>query len=616
MVPPAEDSGAEQLEEERAPIIARDGEALLPGQLEDRTPGPIRLAVPDGGPEPNTEGARDSEAREPTPAEESATAEPEAVVAAPRKQDSWEGWHEGDLCAVCQAPCSDTPLNCGHALHPQCLAEWTLSNAEQRGNCPTCRQPLTSRPRSPVDRRNSATTPQIPTLSEFGRTGDAEAPEPTIEANAHSTGTRVNLRKVARYTMRFVVIAFLVVLCILAIFTCTLSVDACCSVECDGGRAARYRYSNGTCVCAEAQWSQASPKCDLWRYPAQRLMRAADSDARCAASALSNRLVKPRDALLGGKRYVLIPTVGATCDAIGLQSLNSTLECESVLRAANNQYSQDSGLGYKALTQVRRGLAENTFRYLYHVEGGQMFNRADAAPGSRKTGWYRKRTPYYSATDCGAATFIDVGDNSGLFHAASHEGDVRANPDNPRYAPTVEWAGFDGPHPIDSGVGLPVDISRGWEFVPPVLNVDRATRGPYARALEAAALQNEAFAQGYVAAIFCVAPHDLQDAPVGGICAQEVLSYLDLFWWFALAPMLVGAAGVMKKRDNDVVAARILLVFFAWLVYMWITAAQCAQGKTGMMHGEIGLATLLLVCAACVCMCRMPCCDNGRRANV
>ena len=614
MVPPAEESGAEQLEE-RAPMIARDGEALLPGQPEDRTPAlPRQAPVPvvDVASEPNTEGVRASEAREPTPTEDSANAEPEAMAAAPRKQDSWEGWQEGDLCAVCQAPCSDTPLKCGHALHPQCLAEWTLSNAEQRGNCPTCRQPLTSRPPSPAD-RNSATTPRIPTLSEFGRTGDAEAPEAVIDADAHSTGSRVDLRKAARYAVRFVVLAFLVVLCMLAIFTCTLSVDACCSVECDGGPAARYRYSNGTCVCAEAEWSQASPKCDRWRYPAQRLLRAADSDARCAASTLSNRLVEPPGALLGGKRYVLVTTVGATCDAIGLQSVNSTLECESVVRAANNEYSRDSGLGYKTLTQVRRGLAENTYRYLYHAEGGQMFNRADAAPGSRKTGWYRKRTPYYSATDCGAATFIAMGYTDGLFRMASHEGDVRANPDNPRYAPQIEWTGFDGPHPIDRGVGLPVDISSGWEFVPPVLNADRATQEPYARALEAAALQNEAFAQGYVAAIFCVAPHGLQDAPVGGICAQEALSHLDIFWWFALAPMLVGTAGVMKKRENNVAFARVVLVLTSWLVYLWITAAQCAQGKTGMIHGEIGLAALLLVCATCVCMCRMPCCDNERR---
>ena len=110
MVPPAEESGAEQLEE-RAPMIARDGEALLPGQPEDRTPAlPRQASVPvvDVASEPNTEGVRASEAREPTPTEDSANAEPEAMAAAPRKQDSWEGWQEGDLCAVCQAPCSES----------------------------------------------------------------------------------------------------------------------------------------------------------------------------------------------------------------------------------------------------------------------------------------------------------------------------------------------------------------------------------------------------------------------------------------------------------------------------------------------------------------------------
>eukprot|EP01043_Picozoa_sp_COSAG02_P001168 COSAG02_NODE_23_length_52893_cov_58.101868_48_plen_608_part_00 len=604
--------------EERAPMMAQeDGQALLPGQpsqdVREETVGGQTAAIVHVQSEPD-QMARVSEPRGPTPTEESVTIEPDPVaVGPPKESDGWDGWQDGDLCAVCQAECSDTPLKCGHALHPQCLAEWTLSNAEQRGNCPTCRQPLASRPRSPPD-RDMATTPRIPTPpSRFDLAEDGQAPDPVAEVIA--TESRIDWRDVARYLVRLAALAALVTISGLAIFTCSFSGDVCCAVECEGGRVARYRYSNSTCVCAAALdtgWPQPLPKCEHWRYPGQRLVRTADSDARCAASSLSNRLIQPDGALLGSKRYLLVTSIGATCAAIGLQSVNSTLECEIVLRAANNDYAVDAGLGHKTLTQVRRGLAENAYRYLYHVERREMFNRADAAPGTRRTGWYRKRTPSYSATDCGAATFIEASAADSLFRVDPHEGDIRANPDNPRYAPQVEWTGFDGPHPVDRGVGLPMDISTGWEFVPPILDTDQAAEQPYAQALEAATLQNEAFAQGYVAAIFCVAPDDLRDAAVGGICAQEPLSYLDIFYWFLLLPMLVVGAGVLKRLQKNQFVGRVLLVLVYWLLYLWITAAQCSQGKTAMMNAEIGLTALLIVCATCVCMCRMPCCSNER----
>lgn len=602
MIPPVDANGVNQMEE-RAPMTAGDGEELLPGQ-------PATLSV-----DLSPTDTHISESRGPTPTEESmgTVSEPDAV-AQQNVQDGWDGWQDGDLCAVCQAPCSDTPLKCGHALHPQCLAEWTLSNAEQRGNCPTCRQPLASRPRSPAE-IDAGTTPRVPSPSEDGSADVADTPQAEIEGAV--TRPAIDPRRVLRYAFRFAVLAALILISMLAIFTCTLSDDTCCNVECSGSRAARYRYSNGTCVCADAVSGslQAAPGCDRWQYPGQRLMRAADSDARCAAAALSNRLVAPPGALLRGKRYLFIPTIGATCASVGLQSLNETFECESVLRAANNDYARDSGLGRKALTQVRRGLAENSFRYLYHVEGESIFSNEDAALRPRRTGWYRKRTPYYSETDCGAATFIEVNHAGRMFQLASHEGDVRANTDNPRYAPPIEWMGFDGPHPINRGVGLPVDISSGWEFIPPIVDVNQAEEDPYARALEAAALQNEAFAQGYVAAIFCAAPDELLDAPVGGICAQEPLSILDFCWWFLFCPVLFGSACVLKKLGKNLFFARVILVLCCWLVYLWITAAQCSQGKTTMINSEIGLMTILLVCAMCVCMCRMPCCNNERRST-
>lgn len=617
MVPPGEESGAEQLEE-RAPMIVESGEALLPGQppqdVEELSVGGQVVAIVHVHSELNSTSARARAPGGPTPTtEESVATEPDPMAVGPPKEcsDGWDGWQDGDLCAVCQAPCSDTPLKCGHALHPQCLAEWTLSNAEQRGNCPTCRQPLASRPRSPPDRNLS--TPRIATPPGFDLTDDGQTPGPTTgEIVAES---RVDWRDVGRYIGRLVALGSIVTISGLAVFTCTFSRDVCCAVECEGGRAARYRYSNDTCVCADTLntgWPQPSPRCEHWRYPGQRLVRTADSDARCAALSVSNRLVQPDGAGVGSKRYLLLTSVGATCATAGLQSLNSTLECESVLRAANNNYAADAGLGHNALTQVRRGLAENSFRYLYHVEDGQMFNREDASPGTRRTGWYRKRTPSYSATDCGAATFIEASPGETLFRMSPYKGDIRANQDNPRYAPQVEWTGFDGPHPVDRGVGLPVDISRGWEFVPPILNVNQALVEPYAEALEAAALQNEAFAQGFVAAVFCIAPDNLQDAPVGGICAQEPLSYLDMIYWFLLLPMLVVGAGVLKRLKKNQLVGRVLLVLVYWLVYLCIAAASCSQGNTTMMNAEIALTALLLVCATCVCMCRMPCCSDER----
>eukprot|EP01043_Picozoa_sp_COSAG02_P021865 COSAG02_NODE_1122_length_14450_cov_4.124173_1_plen_622_part_00 len=616
MVPSGEESGEEQLEE-RAPMMVEGGEALLPGQppqdVEEDSVGGQVVAIVHVQSEldSTTTRARTPRGSTSTTEESVATApDPMAVEAPKERSDDWDGWQD-DLCAVCQAPCSDTPLKCGHALHPQCLAEWTLSNAEQRGNCPTCRQPLNSRPRSPPD-RNLATTPRIPTPPGFDLTDDEQTPDPATGEIAMES--RVNWRDVGRYALRLSALGALVTISGLTIFTCTFSDDACCTVECEGGLAARYRYSNDTCVCADTLstgWPQPSPRCERPRYPGQRLVRAADSDARCAAFSLSNRLVESNGALKGSNRYLILTSIGATCATVGLRSLNSTLECESVLRAANNNYADDTGL-VGALTQVRRGLAENTFRYLYHVEGGQMFNREDAAPGTRRTGWYRKRTPSYSATDCGAATFIEASPGESLFRMNAYEGDIRANPDNPRYAPTVEWVGFDGPHPVDRGVGLPVDISSGWEFVPPVLNVDHALEEPYARTLEAATLQNEAFAQGHVAGVFCVAPDDLQDAPVGGICAQEPLSYLDMFYWFLLLPMLVVGAGVLQRLKKNQLVGRVLLVLLYWLVYLWVAAAQCSHGRTTMMNAEFALGLLLIVSLTCVCMCRMPCCSNER----
>lgn len=622
MVPPTVPSGggtvAEQLGE-RAPMIMGGAETLLPGQaaqeLEDGTlPGQAAAAVDVSSDRDLVTRPNASEPREPTTTDEAMSNELETVVVVQKEaQGSWGGWQEGDLCAVCQATCSDTPLNCGHALHPQCLAEWTLSNAEQRGNCPTCRKPLATRPRSPDER---ARTPEILSSQANGLSESdlhaghaAVAPEQTVEIAATQS---IDVRQVVRNTLRIAALLALVTISMLAIFTCALSGDSCCSVACDGGRAARYRYSNGTCVCADAGRSQPSPKCERWRYPGQRLLRPADSDARCAALALSNRLVVPPGSLLGGQRYLIITTVGATCASVGLQSVNDTLACESILRAANNDYSQDCGLGNKELTQVRRGLGENVFRYLYHVEGGQMFNREDAAPGSRRTGWYRKRTPHYTETDCGAATFIEANSPTRLFRLSAYEADIRANPDNPRYAPQIEWTGFDGPHPVDRGVGLPVDISSGWEFVPPVISAGLAAGQPYKEALEAAALQNEAFAQGHVAVIFCVAPPDLEDAPIGGICAQHPLNELDIAWWFMFGPMLVVIAGILKTLKKDREFVRSMLMLCAWLIYLWITAAQCSQGTTIMVNSEVGLLSLLLVSTACFCMCNMPCCNHRR----
>lgn len=610
----ADEAAAEQ-QAEREPMVARDDdlqEVALPGQ-------PATVVVEDeAAPEPAAigdiiEGA--SEHREPTVAEELSNTDPkllpDAEQPAPRAKDSWDfdDDEDADLCAVCQAPCSDTPLNCGHALHPQCLAEWTLSNAQQRGNCPTCRQPLASRPRSPTDRRSPPTTPPLPRLE-----SDLE-PEPEQQAAEIPVAPRVDVRKLVRYGLRITALATVVTLSMLTIFTCQLSGDICCSVDCDGDRApARYRYANGTCVCAEAERiGQERPRCDHWQYPGQRLLRSPDSDARCVASALENRLVEPGGAMKGTQRYLIVPTVGATCESAGLRSLNGTFECESVLRAANNDYARRNGLGHRALTQVRRGLGENTLRYMYHVERGQMFNREDAPPGSRHTGWYRKRTPYYAAADCGAATFIEGSNTKRIFRMSSHEADVRANTDNPRYAPQIEWTGFDGPHPVDGAVGVPVDIADGWNFIPPVLNTaERAAAEPYMQAVEGAALQNEAFAQGHVAAVFCVAPADLEDAPVGGFCAQEPLSYFGLFWWFALCPLMVVSAVLLKKLEKTVAFVRTVVAISVWLIYLWITAAQCSQGGTALVKAEVGVLTLLLICSVCVCMCKMPCCSNDR----
>jgi hypothetical protein len=60
---------------------------------------------------------------------------------------------EGELCAICQEPCrpggaggGGSALRCGHAFHPQCIAQWTLSGAAQHSKCPTCRQDIVDQP--------------------------------------------------------------------------------------------------------------------------------------------------------------------------------------------------------------------------------------------------------------------------------------------------------------------------------------------------------------------------------------------------------------------------------------------------------------------------------------